>query len=432
MNLNKTLIIKLCEFIKKSAVYFNKKHLNWEPLIQLYYLQPSPIFTLSKTGIILNLNPAASKFMKKPIDELKHQALMHFISQEYIQGFIHFLKQAFHNPTPQTYELFFIIGHQKYPCLLNSVIDTQSEHLFLVVSALSNQNEQHLNLATIVYQQLDVAIIVFNANNQIISCNQAFCKLIKVKEQDILGYSIQKLKSYFPSLTQEIFAYLGQTTERVSEIPCINIHEKNTYFSLKIKTINDNNAQELLHVAILLDITHQKLTQKVLEYQAGFDDLTGLPNYRLFKKILSNEILISHHQQKKFALITLDIDYFKLINDTYGHELGDLLLMQFAKRLKKNIRSSDIVIRRGGDEFNIILKDIKKIASVKKFALSLLKKVRLDFTIQDNQINISISIGIVFFPLDANQINELIKIADEAMYVSKRQGRNTFTIWNEL
>lgn len=432
MNVNKNLINKLYELIKKSVLFFKKNHLDLENHIQLYHLQPTPIFTLSKTGKILNLNHAASELMKKPINELRHQSLIHFISKEYIKGFGHFLKQAFNNPIQQTYELFFIIGHQKHPCLLTSIIDTKNEYLFLIVSELSYQNKHRHNLASMIYQQLDIAIVVFNVKNKIISCNQAFCTLMQLKEQDILGCSIQKLNSYFPSFTQEVLANLSETGEWPGEITPIHIHEKNTFFSLKIKTLYDNKHQVLWHVATLLDITRQKMTQKVVEHQASYDDLTGLPNYRLFKKVLLNEISISHHHQKQFALLSLDIDYFKLINDTYGHELGDLLLKQFAKRLKKSIRSTDVVIRRGGDEFNILLKNIKEIDSVKKFARTLLKNVRLEFIIHDIHLNISISIGIVFFPTDAQKINELIKKADDAMYVSKNKGRNTFTIWNKI
>lgn len=167
------------------------------------------------------------------------------------------------------------------------------------------------------------------------------------------------------------------------------------------------------------DITVRKQLEEKAWHQAFHDMLTGLPNRQLFTEIL--DVSLAHHSRnsKMLGLMFIDLDQFKAINDTYGHHIGDKVLIEFAKNLKKCIRGEDVAARLGGDEFLILLPEIRKKKSAIAVADRILNSSREPLIIGDISINISPSIGISIFPLDGETVDTLIKSADSAMYKAK-------------
>ncbi|NVK39684.1 MAG: EAL domain-containing protein [Oceanospirillaceae bacterium] len=159
---------------------------------------------------------------------------------------------------------------------------------------------------------------------------------------------------------------------------------------------------------------------------ANFDPLTGLPNRRLFRDRLEQEIKKAHRSNGRLALLYLDLDRFKDINDTQGHDIGDILLKEAARRLERCVRESDTVARLGGDEFTIILGDLDDTDTVAPISQQILRTFNEPFQLAGRKDYISASIGITFYPDDAGDVNTLLKNADQAMYVAKEQGRNRF------
>ncbi|QEK11407.1 sensor domain-containing diguanylate cyclase [Crassaminicella thermophila] len=181
---------------------------------------------------------------------------------------------------------------------------------------------------------------------------------------------------------------------------------------------------------VVIDITQRKKMEEKIEYMAYYDFLTALPN-----RILLNEyFLASKNEAKKkrqqLAILFIDLDGFKFVNDTFGHEMGDLLLKDIAKRLKSILREKDMVCRIGGDEFILLLGNISKeqAASIAQRIIHVLSEV---FIFQNNQLMISASIGISIYPKDGMNIETLIKKADDAMYAAKRNGKNSFQFYEE-
>lgn len=160
---------------------------------------------------------------------------------------------------------------------------------------------------------------------------------------------------------------------------------------------------------------------------ANYDLLTKLPNRRLFRDRLDQDIRKAERANKIMALLFIDIDHFKEVNDTLGHQAGDMLLLEVAQRLKSQVRASDTVARMGGDEFTAILNELKNPCDVEKIAQSLVDTLARPFDLLGNEVHVSGSIGIALYPIDASDIEELIKGADDAMYRSKNQGRNRYT-----
>lgn|GEM_PF-3666016 len=177
-------------------------------------------------------------------------------------------------------------------------------------------------------------------------------------------------------------------------------------------------------LAVGRDITDRIEFEARIWRQANFDELTNLPNRRMFQDRLLHDSKLSHRSGRPMALMLIDLDHFKEINDTLGHDKGDILLVDAARRISSCIRNSDTVARIGGDEFAIILPDIESMSSIERVAQEILRKLTEPFALGTNEGFISASIGITFYPNDADDLDVLLKNADQAMYVAKNAGRN--------
>ena len=187
-----------------------------------------------------------------------------------------------------------------------------------------------------------------------------------------------------------------------------------------------DNEKKVIGVASLVqDITERLNTERTIHYMAHHDALTGLPNRRLMQDRLNQAILSARRQQKHVALMFLDLDRFKLVNDTLGHETGDYVLRDIAKRLAKTVREVDTVSREGGDEFIIVLPDLDKPESAQVVANKILNELAKSVEVAGHELTVTASIGISHFPNDATDIQHLLKHADSAMYQAKDAGRNT-------
>ena len=179
-----------------------------------------------------------------------------------------------------------------------------------------------------------------------------------------------------------------------------------------------------------IDITERKRMEEATRHQAHHDALTNLPNRLLFLNILSIELAKAQRGKKKFAVLFLDLDRFKEINDTLGHDVGDQLLKEVAERLRRSVRASDTVSRRGGDEFNILLTEIPQAADIITIAKKVVDSFGKPYVIGGNEFNMSTSVGISIYPEDGGTIEELFKNADIAMYHAKEQGGNSYQFYN--
>jgi diguanylate cyclase (GGDEF)-like protein/PAS domain S-box-containing protein len=186
----------------------------------------------------------------------------------------------------------------------------------------------------------------------------------------------------------------------------------------------DQAGQATRIIGTLSDISQKKMLEHQIWYRANFDVLTGLPNRNFFLDRLDYEVKHSERANQPFALLFIDLDRFKEVNDLHGHSAGDLLLKVVADELKTCIRESDTVARLGGDEFTVVLTGTRDTTHVELIAEDILNKLAQPIDLAGNIVHISGSIGITFFPKDANTAADLVRNADQAMYVAKNAGRN--------
>jgi len=211
------------------------------------------------------------------------------------------------------------------------------------------------------------------------------------------------------------------------------VHRKDgskMWFSANVRAVFENGVL-VGYEGTNEDITARKVAEERIQFLAYYDALTGLPNRALFQDRLGKALAGARRQKYKIALLFLDLDGFKIINDSLGHSVGDLLLQEVAERLNTWGREQDTVARLGGDEFLVMLTQVKELPDVAVAAERLMDAMTAEFVVQGHSLNISCSIGISIFPEHGTDCETLIKNADAAMYGAKDSGRNSFRFFAE-
>lgn len=288
--------------------------------------------------------------------------------------------------------------------------------------------EESLQLAASVYETSSEAILVANAENSIIAINPAFTRITGYTQEEVIGKNPRILNSgrhddaFYQSMWHELNTsghWQGEIWDRRKNGQVYPKH-------LTINTVFGEAGTVQRRIAMFTDITHRKEAEQLIWTQANFDFLTGLPNRQMFHDRLNQEIKKSSRTGQPIALLFIDLDHFKEINDTLGHDLGDAVLKDVAMRLTQCVRESDTVSRLGGDEFTVILGDLDDQGVAERVAQNILSKLSEAFYLESEVVYISASIGITLYPDDATTNETLLICADQAMYAAKQAGRNRY------
>lgn len=275
-----------------------------------------------------------------------------------------------------------------------------------------------------------VGVYVYH-EGKITYANDRFSKMLGYEKKEVIGIDISELV-----VPEDRLIFLDAVREK------LNGEEKHSVFQIrgikKDKSIIDlevygtvaTKSGKPFIMGSILDITDRREKEVLLKRLAFYDPLTGLPNRRLFEEKIKNILFNPNGDSQMFAVIFMDLDGFKEVNDSLGHHVGDFLLKEVAIRLSKSIRIEDAISRLGGDEFLILLPNISedKVINIVK---RIIKELNTPFAIYPNQISISTSIGIAFYPKQGKDYEALIRNADMAMYTAKQKGKNTYHIYEE-
>jgi len=199
------------------------------------------------------------------------------------------------------------------------------------------------------------------------------------------------------------------------------------WIEISVNAIDSGTGSHPHHLCMIEDVTAKKQSEALIWQQANFDTLTRLPNRRMFLDRLAHDMLKSQRDKSRIALLFIDLDHFKEVNDTLGHQQGDVLLVDAARRISACVRKSDTVARLGGDEFTVILCELESTEHVERIAQDILNRLLQPFELGAEQAFVSASIGITLYPDDALDVDDLLKHADQAMYAAKGAGRNRYS-----
>lgn len=289
-----------------------------------------------------------------------------------------------------------------------------------------------LKKSALFFEKSSEGVVVTDKNANILTINTAFSKITGYTRSEVLGKSIKLLssgiheKSFYKNLWDNLI-YHGKWQGEIW-----NRRKNGEVYPewLSITKIKDPNTNEINFMALFTDISSIKEADKKLQFYAKHDHLTGLLNKVQFENILNFSIERAKRNNSKLALMFIDLDHFKEINDTYGHNVGDLVLKTVASRIAKTLRKEDVTARIGGDEFNILIDYIEDESDALEIGNKLNEAIKKDIYLENATFYLSFSIGIAIYPYHGINTKDLIKNADAAMYEVKKSGRDGVLLYN--
>ncbi|MEW6983909.1 nitrate- and nitrite sensing domain-containing protein [Colwelliaceae bacterium 6471] len=295
------------------------------------------------------------------------------------------------------------------------------------------KQQEQLHKFSLVVENTPNAVLITDNNGVIEYTNKQFCEMSGYQQEEVLGKKPKMLlsKDIAQSAYDDIQAALIKGQQWHGEL--LNHKKDNSLYWARTKVfpVMSDHGNLLQIIALQEDVTEQKAAQEKIKFLANYDELTGLPSLRLGKDRLEQAILAAQRHGLTMAVMFIDLDGFKKINDLYGHAAGDAILKAASIRMVEILRSTDTVARIGGDEFIAVLTNIKDPKIVNKVAEKLVNALNKPFEYQDNKLTISASIGIALSPQNGFNGAELVDKADRAMYDVKKLGKNSFAIYQE-
>lgn len=285
-------------------------------------------------------------------------------------------------------------------------------------------------LGSAVVQSMAQAVVVTNQVGTIVRINPAFEELYGYGERDALGRRAGFYRSdrHDREFYRAMWRDLAERGHWQGEVWNRHRDGRALLVWASIDAVRDENGQVAHYVALYQDITEKKHAENEMWFGANHDALTRLPNRRLFQDRLDKALAVAERSAEKVGLLFVDLDRFKPVNDTYGHAVGDALLVLVAQRLNALVRGSDTVARLAGDEFVVLLAGVAGAADVRRVADGVVAEIARPFDVNGLHLEISASVGVVFFPDHGRDVDTLLHIADQAMYRAKAAGRNGYVV----
>lgn len=293
------------------------------------------------------------------------------------------------------------------------------------LTAARDDEAQH-RLATAVLSQTRDCVMVTDANGRIVLVNQAFCDTTGYRREEAIGRSPNLIASGLHE--RNFFSAMWEALERHGawQGEIWNRRKNGDFFaqSLSITALRDEAGRVSHYVGVSSDITAQKARTDRLQQLAHYDPLTHLANRALFHDRLGHAVDRADRSQGRIGVMFLDLDGFKAVNDSAGHDAGDHLLVEVARRLVASVRKADTVCRLGGDEFTILVEPVLEVAQIMAAAERIIAAVNRPITFGEETFHVGVSIGIAVYPDHATSVDDLLDCADQAMYQAKQQGKN--------
>jgi diguanylate cyclase (GGDEF)-like protein/PAS domain S-box-containing protein len=404
----------------------------------LYLYNPDAVYSFDLNGKFLDCNPALEQLFGYSAQELVEGSFIPLVHQDHLEKTCHHFQLASEGK-PQNYN---VVGIHKQGHLIDLnitnipiTVDGQIVGVYGIAKDITEKEKafEALKLAEEKYRTLideSIAGVFIIQDGHIVYTNPRNNELLCASDS-LIGRSPWDF--VFPEDVSKLKEFQEQGTDSEPQsLPggCRLIREDGKVIEVEFHISPVQYQGKNAVIGTVLDVTEQKKVMDFHAFLAHHDPLTNLPNRRMFEQKVDQSIIIARTCNEKLALMYLDLDRFKYINDTLGHDIGDQLLQCVAQRIKKSVRERDIVARIGGDEFTILLPTVANIDQ----AVEIAERVRLDlerpFEIGEYELFITSSVGISLYPHDGDDIKTLIKNADTALYRAKEHGKNNHQVYS--
>ncbi|NRF96063.1 EAL domain-containing protein [Paenibacillus frigoriresistens] len=397
----------------------------------LFENNPDAVFSFNLHGNFLSCNSALQDMFGYSKEELLNGNFEHLVEIGYLQKTQDHFMKTIRTRLPQNYETTGIHKNGEiidlYITNIPIIINNELVGVYGIAKNITEKKamEQSLLEAETKYRSIvEQSIVgVFIAQNEVfIYTNPQLNKMLGYNSLiglDILENIHPEDRSAF--YRQVLSLSVGQSLQNISHRA---IKQDGTIIICEVHYTRILHQGKIATVGTVLDITDRRKTEELNHYLASHDYLTDLPNRRMFEDQLDKQLRMAQFYNKKLAVLLIDLDRFKIVNDTLGHSIGDALLKQFANKLNNCLGEGQTSYRLGGDEFCIVLTEVNNIYEIMSFSDKIIQITKEVFLIEDYELNVTISIGISMSPEDGDTVDSLLKNADTALYFAKSQGRD--------
>jgi diguanylate cyclase (GGDEF)-like protein/PAS domain S-box-containing protein len=403
--------------------------------VDLYDFAPLAYFTFDSHGSILELNLAGANLLGKDKLGLLGTSFMDYVARHERGNFLNYVRACILGDRKTSVDFELVLPDGTAIKIQTARVATKLSHGHIDACRMAfievtehRIAELKLRLTSKVLENTQEGIMLTDAHQRIIAVNPAFLKTTGYDSEEIIGYTPAKLKSghHDDEFYREMNASFKDNDGWQGEI--WNRRKNGEIYQewANIKVIRRADGEVDCYIGIFSDISNQEEMKQRLKELAYYDELTGLANRSLLYDRLQHALVQSKRGGTLMAVLFLDLDHFKDINDTHGHEAGDHVLKEAAERLTYCVREGDTLSRLGGDEFVAIVRNISDLDVPAQIAARMVSVLEKPFIVDDIELNITTSVGISVSPYDGDEVTVLLKNADTAMYHAKGIGRSNY------
>ncbi|MEO8164390.1 MAG: PAS domain S-box protein, partial [Betaproteobacteria bacterium] len=401
---------------------------------------------VSLEGRWVQINAALSELLGYNVDELKRLTFQNVTHPDDLQADLAYIERVLRGEI-STYQMekryFHRDGHVVWALLSVSLvrdIDGAPVHFVSQIQDITARKyaEQALTESEerfrATFDHASVGIMHSSLDRRILVLNRKFCEMVGYSADELQQGSVRRIHHPDDSdadqpLEKQLLA--GEIENFSFEKRYVRKNASVFWANRTVSLVRDQSGKPQYFIRVIEDISARKDAEEKLLHLAHFDPLTDLPNRAMFHDRLSQALVQARRRNELVGIMFLDLDHFKLVNDTLGHAMGDLLLQLVAGRLSAAVRPGDTVGRLSGDEFGIILGDLRSVVDASLVAKKILKVLAPPFRLDRHERNVTMSIGISLYPEHGDDNDLLIRAADTAMYAAKEKGRSTFEFFSE-
>lgn len=394
---------------------------------ELFEFAPLAYFILNSDAEIISVNLTGTALLAQDRSAVVGSSLLQYVSSAQRDILINTLSTAINKYQKVSVELSLNVGSEEVWVNVELKPDSMNQRCLVAMNDITSRKnaEIEMRLSAAVYSSLTEAIMVVGPNDEILAVNPSFTVLTGYSQDEAIGQLSTLIQSleHNSELQNKMWSEIDHGKWEGEDYLLRKNGEEYVAW-LSISSIYNQDKQLTHRVATFSDISEKKRQAEIIRKQANFDYLTGLPNRQLFQDRLKQSLQRITRSGKKLALLSMDIDKFKDVNDSFGHRLGDDLLIEASNRISNCLRESDTVARLGGDEFILIMEELDDLSTIQPLASRILEVMAKPFELDQSFAYVSVSIGVAVYPDDADSDEELINHSDSAMYAAKKDGRN--------